>query len=89
MALGYEQIVKDKRYNIIVDDNIDEPKVAIKDANGYTILKFRVSEVEGIKQEGLVINNDLSVNNDLNKIVDAVHQAYKESIMDIFPCFTM
>ena len=80
IILGYEQIVKNKRYNIIVDDNADEPKVIIKDANGYTILKFTVFEVEGIKQNGLAMNNDLSINNDLNKIVDAVHQAYIQAM---------
>ena len=75
MALGYEQILNDKRYKIIVDEKADDPKIIIKDADGIILLSIRVSEVKGIKQECLVINND-SVNNDLNKIVDAIHQAF-------------
>lgn len=84
MALGYEQILNDKRYKIIVDEKTDDPKIIIKDADGIILLSIRVSEVNGIKQEGLVINNDLSVKNDLNKIVDAVHQAYLNSITNSF-----
>lgn len=76
MALGYERILNDKRYKIIVDEKADDIKIIIKDADGIILLSIRVSEVKGIKQECLVLNNDLSINNDLNKIVDAIHQAF-------------
>lgn len=76
MALGYEQILNDKQYKIIVDEKADDIKIIIKDADGIILLSIRVSEVKGIKQECLVLNNDLSINNDLNKIVDAIHQAF-------------
>lgn len=75
MALGYEQILKDKRYKIIVDEKADDPKIIIKDADGI-ILKFKVSEAEGIKQKGIHLSNDPGTDNDLNMIVGAVHQAY-------------
>lgn len=83
MALGYEQILNDKRYKIIVDEKADDPKIIIKDADGIILLSIRVSEVKGIKQECLVINND-SVNNDLNKIVDAIHQAFIKATIQQF-----
>lgn len=83
LALGYEQIVKEKRYNIIVDDNADEPKVIIKNANGI-ILKFKVSEAEGIKQKGIHLSNDPGTDNDLNKIVDAIHQAFIKATIQQF-----
>lgn len=84
MTLGYEQILNDKRYSIIVDDNTDEPKVEIEDANGCSILKFRVSEVEGMKQKGIHLNNDFDSDIKLNKILDAVHQAYKKATTQPF-----
>lgn len=83
LALGYEQILNDKRYKIIVDEKADDPKIIIKDADGIILLSIRVSEVKGIKQECLVINND-SVNNDLNKIVDAIHQAFIKATIQQF-----
>ena len=84
MALGYEQILNDKRYKIIVDEKADDPKILIKNADGIILLSIRVSEVKEIKQEGLVINKDLSINNDLNKIVAAVHQAYIQATNNKF-----
>lgn len=79
MALGYEQIVNDKRYNIIVDDNADDPKVVIEDTNGYTILIFKVSELEKIKQNGIHLSNGLVIEKDMDVIIDAVHQAYMQA----------
>lgn len=83
LALGYERILNDKRYKIIVDEKADDPKIIIKDADGTILLSIRVSEVKGIKQECLVINND-SVNNDLNKFVDAIHQAFIKATTQLF-----
>ena len=79
MALGYEKIVNDKRYNIIVDDNADEPKVVIENTNGYTILKFKVSEIERIKQNDIHLSNVLVINKDIDLIIDAVYQAYMQA----------
>lgn len=76
LILGYEQILNDKRYIIIVDENADEPKVIIEDANGYTILKFKVSEIERIKQNDIHLSNVLVINKDIDLIIDAVYQAY-------------
>lgn len=83
LTLGYERILNDKRYKIIVDEKADDPKIIIKDADGTILLSIRVSEVKGIKQECLVINND-SVNNDLNKFVDAIHQAFIKATTQLF-----
>ena len=84
LALGYEQILNDKRYKIIVDEKADDLKIIIKDVDGIILLSIRVSEVKGIKQEGFVINNGLILNNDLNKIVEAVHQAYIDATKNTF-----
>lgn len=84
LILGYEQIVNNKRYNIIVDDNPDEPKVVIKDANGSVILKFNVSEVEVIKQKGVHLRNDFGTDKDISLILDAVHQAYLKATTNLF-----
>lgn len=83
LALGYEQMLNDKRYKIIVDDNADEPKIVIEDENGYTI-KFKVSEIEGIKQKGIYMNNVFVTNKKLSKILDAVHQAYIKATTNLF-----
>lgn len=84
MTLGYEQILNDKRYSIIVDDNTDDPKVEIENSNGCSILKFRVSEVEGMKQKGIHLNNGSDADKELKMILDAVHRAYKEATTQPF-----
>lgn len=83
MDLGYEQMVNDNRYIIIVDDNADDPKVIIKNADGNNLLSFNVSEVEGMKQK-CILDNDLDANKKLNKILDAVHQAYIQATTQPF-----
>ena len=80
MALGYEQIVNDKRYNIIVDDKADEPKVVIEDADGCILLSFKASQAEKIKQHGQRLGTEVTPDIDIDVIVDAVNQAYKKSI---------
>lgn len=89
MALGYEQILKNKRYNITVKDNADEPKVVIKNADGCVLLSFNASEAGNIKQNGLDMGNKVTHDKNINAIVDAVHQAYTESVKDNFINFTM
>lgn len=88
LALGYEQILMDKRYNIIVNENANEPKVVIKNADGCVLLTFNASEAGNIKQNGLDMGNKNN-NKDIKTIVDAVYQAYKESIKDSLNSFTM
>ena len=78
MTLGYEQIVKNKRYNIIVNDNADEPKIDIKDADGCILLSFKASQAEKIKQNSYRMCNEATP--DIIVIVDAVCQAYKKSM---------
>lgn len=75
LTLGYEHIVNDKRYNIIVDEIADEPKIIIKNVDGI-ILKFKVSEIEWIKQKGVHLSNDLGTDKDINRILEAVQRAY-------------
>lgn len=84
LALGYERILNDKRYNIIVDEKADEPKIIIKDANGYIIIKFKVSEIGWVKQKGIYLRNDIGTDKDIRMIVDAVHQAYIKVITQAF-----
>ena len=76
LTLGYERIVKDKRYNIIVDDNADEPKITIKDQDGCVKVSFKVSEVEGINENIKYVDE---IDQYLCVIIKAVHQAYVEA----------
>ena len=72
--------MKNKRYNIIVDDKADEPKVVIEDADGCILLSFKASQAEKVKLNSLRMGNEVTPDLDIDVIVDAVNLAYKKSI---------
>lgn len=84
LVLGYERIVNDKRYNIIVNDKTDNPRVIVKDAERRELISFMAEEAEEIKQSHHEKNNDLGAEKGINIILDAVHQAYIEATMISF-----
>ena len=84
MALGYEQLMKIQRYNIIEDDSADELKIVIKDDLGINLFSFKVSEVERIINKSLDISNSTGSDKDLIMILNAVHQAYLKATKQPF-----
>ncbi len=71
LSLGYERIVKDKRITINVDDS-DDPWVTLKFLGCPEVVRFKASdEVDATLSEKIPVMQD-----DINYIADAVHQAY-------------
>ena len=81
MRLGYERIVKDKRFKISVEDS-DDPWVTIK-IDGSEDIRFKASkeseEVESLRNH--------EMRDEIKRISDAVHHAYLESIREPFSCY--
>ena len=79
LNLGYQRIVNDKRINISIDDKryVDDVMISIS-INGFSKpMCYRASE--GLRQND---KDSLGENgyDEINAIVDAVHQAYYEAI---------
>ena len=74
LALGYENIVNEKRYDIIVEENTEEQKIILKNHNGYVLFSFDASDAENIKESIKIYRSFYS--KDIIKIADAVHHAY-------------
>lgn len=83
MALGYESIVNEKRYDIIVEDNSGEPKIIIKNSDGYELLSFCPAEAEELKRNYCDIDSNID-KDVIIMIIDAVHQAYIEATANPF-----
>ena len=74
LSLGYERIVKDKRITIEVDDS-DDPWVALKFQGSSEIVRFKASgEADVALTEKIP-----AMQEEINIIIDAVHQAYTEA----------
>ena len=84
MALGYERIVNDKRYNIIVDDKADNPRVIIKDVDGCELISFMADEAGEIRKSRHDKKINLDRDKDINLFLDIVHQAYIQATMRSF-----
>ena len=68
LSLGYERIVKDKRITIEVDDS-DDPWVTLKFLGRPEVVRFKASGET-------VVENTPAMQDEINIIADAVHQAY-------------
>lgn len=82
MRLGYERIVKDKRFLISVEDS-DDPWVTIK-IDGSEDIRFKASK-EFEKVECL---RNPELREEIKRISDAVHHAYMESTREPFSFYT-
>jgi hypothetical protein len=79
MRLGYERIVKDKRITIDVDDT-EDPWVALKIQGCSEVIRFKASgEIDTALSEKIP-----SMQDEIDYIVDAVHQAYIQAITNQF-----
>ena len=79
LSLGYERIVKDKRITIVVDDS-DDPWVTLKLQGLSEVIRFKASgEVVPSLAEKIPAMQD-----EIYKIADAVHQAYKHAATNPF-----
>ena len=79
LSLGYERIVKDKRITIQVDDS-DDPWVTLKFHGHPEVVRFKAS---GEADSDLVENNP-ALQDEINIIADAVHQAYIQATTNPF-----
>ncbi|WP_091854862.1 hypothetical protein [Prevotella communis] len=71
LSLGYERIINDKRTTIQVDDS-DDPWVTLKCQGCPEVVRFKASgEADAAMAEKISTMQD-----EINYIVDAVHQAY-------------
>ena len=71
LSLGYERIVKDKRITIAVDDS-DDPWVTLKFEGCPEVVRFKASGET-------VVENNPAMQDEINNIAEAVHQAYIEA----------
>ena len=79
LSLGYERIVKDKRITIQVDDS-DDLWVTLKIQGSSEVIRFKAS---GEADSDLVENNP-ALQDEINIIADAVHQAYIQATTNPF-----
>ena len=83
LNLGYQRIVNDKRINISIDDKPDPDDVLISIAVvGFSsLICYKASE--GLNQNDIDCINENGYD-DIEIIVDAVHQAYIQAITKSF-----
>lgn len=79
LSLGYERIVKDKRITIDVDDS-DDPWVTLKFQGCPEVVRFKASGEE----DAALVENTPAMQDEINYIVDAVHQAYIQATTNLF-----
>ena len=77
LSLGYERIVKDKRITISVDDS-DDPWVTLKFEGTPEIVRFKASG------EADAVASAIGMQNEIQAIVNAVHQAYIQATTSSF-----
>ena len=70
LSLGYERIVKDKRITIQVDDS-DDPWVTLKFQGHPEVFRIKASG-----EADTLAENTPGMQDEINIIADAVHQAY-------------
>lgn len=79
LSLGYERIVKDKRITIEVDE-ADDPWVNLKIQGHPDVVRFKASsDVNGVE-----LNNNPAMQEDIKQIIYAVHQAYIQTTNNPF-----
>ena len=79
LLLGYERIVKDKRISIEVEET-DDPWVSLK-VQGYPeVIRVKASDT----QNEVKLKEVPAMQEEINHIVDAVHQAYRQAITNSF-----
>ena len=76
LSLGYERIVKDDRITINVDDS-DDPWVTLKFQGCPEVVRFKASGET-------VVGKTPAMQNEINHIADAVHQAYIQATTNPF-----
>ena len=87
LALGYEQIVKDKRLNICVDDSNDDAPIVTISVVG-TSVKINYNAIEDYADVLRQIDCNeqikaLNVDHELMNIFNAVNSAYKGSLKEL------
>lgn len=87
LHLGYERIVKNKRFNIKIED-ADVPMIRIDVVDTLLKINFRASETADE-----VMNNPkmkaLGLEDEINTIINVVHDAYIESTKEIIESITL
>ena len=76
MRLGYERIVKDKRVDIMVEDG-EELWVVVKMQDYPDVIRIKASDTTAIIKAP-------AMQEEINNIADAVHQAYIQAITNPF-----
>ena len=79
LSLGYERIVNDKRITIQVDD-LDDPWVTLKFQGRPDVIRIKASGEE----DAALVENTPAMQDEINYIVDAVHQAYIQATTNLF-----
>ena len=79
LNLGYQRIVNDKRITIEVDE-ADDPWVTLKIQGHPDVVRFKASD----DANEVDLNNSPALQEDIKQIVDAVHQAYIQTIRNPF-----
>ena len=79
LSLGYERIVKDKRITIGVDDS-DDPWLTLKFQGRPEVIRFKASG----EIDPALAKNIPDMQDDIEYIADAVHQAYKQATTNQF-----
>ena len=87
LHLGYDRIVKDKRFNIKIDD-ADVPKVMIEVVGSPVKIDFMASETADEVMNNPKIKG-LCMEDDINTIITAVHDAYIESTKELIESITL
>ena len=82
LNLGYQRIVNDKRINISIDDKQypDDVMVSISIDGFSRPICYKASE--GLSQSDL--NCVIEGNEDVKRVIEAVHQAYNEACNSLF-----
>lgn len=80
LSLGYERIVKDNRISISVEEKSEDPWVTIKIQGSSEVLRMKASD-STINWEFIDIP---AIQDEMEKYIDAVHQAYIQATMDSF-----
>lgn len=83
LNLGFERIVKDKRFNIKIDDNgEDVSDVIIEVVDTPMRIGFKASET--LKEEDYHKQvAGLGIDDEIHTIINAVHSAYMESTKEL------
>ena len=83
LNLGYQRIVTDKRINISIDDKQypDDVMISISVDGFSSPICYKASE--GLSQNDMDCLDDNGYD-DINNIVDAVHQAYIQATINPF-----